>query len=920
MNVRAQGPIIAVPRRWNSCLGILTIGMAWVMGSPAGPARGEGTAPGIAPAPGTALGGQPATSRIIHRFDFFEPNYFDPIPPGWVRFPDGIAADPEFPRYADARFDPDAGHVAPPSFYLASRGRSVAYRYVGDATRVRRGDYAVTGWVRPDRLARGRATLSAYYLDWEGQYVPGTQRFGRLIGSDPADASTGREDDWAPIRIRLPSAPLGAHFVGITCWVVQEEVWHAGSTPHRHIGLRDVSGGAWFDDISVRGLPRGVLSSRHAGHVATVGEPFRLVASIADQDVAGLSGKLTVHNFAGAVIAERAVAAHDFEMARAQEFALDDLSPGIYSATLVARSLGEPVVETRLSFAVTGEPLQRGGPMAEAFGLNFPSAPTGAVDAVAELVTHLGVGTVKLPMWSRGLEQPAFDAHRDALHVMLDRLVANRLDIVGVFGGPPTSVLRAGGAHAPRLIEFLNQDPRSWRAELNGLVAPYATIVHAWQIGDDRSRRSPADARVTRAVRAFENSLIELMPEPHLVTVRSLADAVETAGHPTRTLSLTAPPDLLPDQLRASVTQADATTNRWLTIPGPELHRYDRSAELDAWLLRMIAARSADVQRVFTPVPWTLRATAEGVQVQPTEAYPLLHTLVDLINDQTPIEDFYMGESARAMAFGDGALATLVAWDPYAPDSGHEVTLQLGAARESVDRWGRRTPIARTGDGRHRLLLTRSPRYIPGIEQWLVRLQALMQLTPARIPAALDPQAHNLRVVNPRDVALAGEITFAADEDWEIEPSRIAFALQPGEVQDIRLDIRQPRNQPAGRNTVHAHIQLHSDPKYLLDIPLRFEIGLADVDVWGYAINEGDRVRVRHGVTNRSSERLSFRAFAMLEGAPRQYRRFDEILPGQTLSLEYLFGEASDATGKAIRLGLREVNGRRRHNLETRVP
>jgi hypothetical protein len=160
----------------------------------------------------------------------------------------------------------------------------------------------------------------------------------------------------------------------------------------------------------------------------------------------------------------------------------------------------------------------------------------------------------------------------------------------------------------------------------------------------------------------------------------------------------------------------------------------------------------------------------------------------------------------------------------------------------------------------------------------------------------------------------------AADEDWEIEPSRIAFALQPGEVQDIRLDIRQPRNQPAGRNTVHAHIQLHSDPKYLLDIPLRFEIGLADVDVWGYAINEGDRVRVRHGVTNRSSERLSFRAFAMLEGAPRQYRRFDEILPGQTLSLEYLFGEASDATGKAIRLGLREVNGRRRHNLETRVP
>jgi hypothetical protein len=131
--------------------------------------------------------------------------------------PDGFAADPEFPRYADARFDPDAGHVAPPSFYLASRGRSVAYRYVGDATRVRRGDYAVTGWVRPDRLARGRATLSAYYLDWEGQYVPGTQRFGRLIGSDPADASTGRGGrlgaDPYPLAVRAAGRPFCGHYV-----------------------------------------------------------------------------------------------------------------------------------------------------------------------------------------------------------------------------------------------------------------------------------------------------------------------------------------------------------------------------------------------------------------------------------------------------------------------------------------------------------------------------------------------------------------------------------------------------------------------------------------------------------------------------------------------------------------------------------
>jgi len=61
-----------------------------------------------------------ALSRIVHRFDFNEPDYYGEVPRGWLRFPDHTTHDPAFPRYADGRFDRAVGHEAPPSFYLDS--------------------------------------------------------------------------------------------------------------------------------------------------------------------------------------------------------------------------------------------------------------------------------------------------------------------------------------------------------------------------------------------------------------------------------------------------------------------------------------------------------------------------------------------------------------------------------------------------------------------------------------------------------------------------------------------------------------------------------------------------------------------------------------------------------------------------------
>jgi hypothetical protein len=113
---------------------------------------------------------------------------------------------------------------------------------------------------------------------------------------------------------------------------------------------------------------------------------------------------------------------------------------------------------------------------------------------------------------------------------------------------------------------------------------------------------------------------------------------------------------------------------------------------------------------------------------------------------------------------------------------------------------------------------------------------------------------------------------------------------------------------------------LLSAPGYELDVPLKIELGLDDLDVWAYAVQMGDQLVVRHGVTNRSNQRLSFRAFAVYPGRSRQYRVINEVLPGQTLTTEYRFEGVQNASGRKVHLGLREVSGPRMHNLQITVP
>src|SRR5262245_57990699 len=119
-------------------------------------------ASGTAPAEEQTNQGK-STSREIKRFDFDEQRLgnFELAPMNWQSF---VAT--RFPPYLRAKLDPAVGHDAPPSMRLPLSIGSVGVTYNGEDIPIRiPGDYRVSAWVKPDRLAAARAYISACFLD-----------------------------------------------------------------------------------------------------------------------------------------------------------------------------------------------------------------------------------------------------------------------------------------------------------------------------------------------------------------------------------------------------------------------------------------------------------------------------------------------------------------------------------------------------------------------------------------------------------------------------------------------------------------------------------------------------------------------------------------------------------------------------------
>ncbi len=845
--------------------------------------------------------------RIVKVFDFDEPDNLGTIPKYWELF-----GGESFPRYAGGGFDPEVGRTARPSFYLDMNGRNVAFRYRGIETRIRPNSvYLVVGWIKPNNLRTSRATITAYYLDYEGMPLRETQRQGRLVGGDDLD------EGWHRVEVFLPAGPFEASAVGLTVWVEQASIWDPTARPEHHIERSDVHAGAWFDDILVYRLPRVVLSTPGQGNIFVTPRVAELTTTVLDHDAAGLSAELEIRDATGKVMDRRTVPVQ----VEAHQVVLPDLEPGYYQAWLRITSGGHTLVDRWLAFAVLTD--IRIGPRhtSHGFGVVLEGAERSGAESEVVLVRAAGLGAVKVPLWTGSESAPGFVEDTPTLGALLNGLLRLRADVTGVLGGLPPELVHRSDEYQRSLIDIFSDPVESWRGYLGAAVAPYANVLASWQVGADGDPAVANDPRLGDVLAAVRGEMLTLTTSPRLTAPGWLDVEPRGPNLPVERTTLTVPGGVHPDYISAHLQPfGELGLMRLEAYIEAPAHTYDRIARLSYWAAQILETRHAGVDTVYVPQLWRWRSLVGGPIVEPTEEFIVYRTIATLVGEARPDGVLFADEGVRALVFSQGGRSVLAVWDRRAPPEGRTWEVQLGAAKRVVDLWGRSRPLECTTDGLHRLTLTPAPVFVDGIERWVTAFQRQLHLLPESVTFSLAVHEHDVHIANPSPGALVGRLTLEVPETWQARPHKLEFNIPAGGRSTFPVELRYGNNEPAGPKVLYADVQLGGSGGYHLRVPLCFDLGLEDVDVWSFATLRGDGVTVRHGVRNRSDEVLSFRAYATAPGRDRQCKVIIGLEPGESITREYRFEDAEDLAGQIIRVSLREVNGPRMHNLQLTVP
>lgn len=852
----------------------------------------------------------PLSARIVHRFDFDEraQGNLEPVPKYWVPIP-----HPSFPNFIKGEFDFQVGRLGAPAFHVGCAGRDAGFQYEGPATRVRPGiAHSVEGFVRPDQLRHARACLSAAYVDDQGAPLADTLVRSEFIGAEHAD-------EWTRVDLYLGEAPDEARTVGLFAWVLQHETWERSSRERRPIHLVDVHGGAWFDDITIYALPRVSFdigeddagrdkwnSTRNPANIIPPGEPQFIRLEVADHMDEEFAASVVISAAHGTNIVTRTFTAEGRRLSARIPLSL--LRPGLYRSELTLASGGTTIMSRSLAFAKLG-PLHGAGRATDAFGIVLE--PDLGVEAARDLLLlrNQGVREAKIPVWpgiGDDLEQPA---RRDQIDLLLQDLLKDGYSLTAVLAEPPKRLTAQYSGYRRSILDLLADDPASWSSTLVSVAAPYAALFRGWQIGPNIGH-APANQPLDRAASQLDEVLRPYVPAPRLETAVPAAATVSASAARLGRVTFTAGPEWPPHGFEQLVEESRAqgyAQTAVLVLPLPD-DRFDRVPRLADWAKRLISARHAGADVVFSPQTWTSSGLESQRTVVPTEEYIVLRTIADVIGDASPGPRLNLGEEVYCLVFYSDQEAILAAWDEHAPPEGRTLGVQLGGAAKQIDLWGNGSTLIQAEDGAQTIRLGRTPVLIDGADRNLIELATGVRLDPALVNSSNEISRHTLEWRYGGTEPVAGECELALPGQWEVLPRTSRFTLTPGERTSIPITLHHPHNEPAGIKKLAAKLRLDHGP--VLNVPLFVEVALPGLEVRGRAIVEGPDLVLTQLVLNKSDRVFHLRGSAAVPGRERQYRPFTNLAPGSVQRTEYRFKDGAELAGRRALLTLRELNDR----------
>ncbi|MCB9840289.1 MAG: hypothetical protein H6809_01385 [Phycisphaeraceae bacterium] len=887
-----------------------------------------------------------AARRTVGLFDFEEfstnPGL---VPLRWRVAQDGLGQDrPGFPIFNAPELDYGVAFAGQGSVRLPTRGGSTSLIVEPGVLPVfPEADYRVSTMVRTHGLEHARAFIEASLLDDRGGVIPGSR-----VRSLPMQTDGQWEEVGVTVRGDFPEAA----FVRIELSLLQPEQFARDAPGYGRAWASDVSGAAWFDDVSVVQQPRVSLSTGAPGNVVNL--PSKPVITILARDAAGetLEGVCRVFDADGRLVRSMRRPMQSGRWEERWDPALTRL--GWYRVVVEIWGDGRRLGWGTLDLAWL--PARRArGEAPGGFGVLVSDPALGTPREIAGAGEVASVDHLTLPIWPASLEPEAIGALAQGLGELTASTGTLRGHVEFALTTVPDTLASVLGIRREQVMRALAQDRTTWSAYLDPLLDRFGQSVRRWQLGAAGDESATGSAAFEDNLRAAGGAIARLVPGPVLV-VPWRADREPAALPSVRGIdhefNVLVPASFAPEGVEEAVREwtppasasSPTPTTFVLETIDPDIYG-SRAAVIDAFRrgVHAWAGAGASQPRLSLVDPW-VRSDDPRATLMPRPQLAAWRTLRDHLGGRQVLGTAPTSPGVRCFVLSPRDRSTeagaLVAWSEWAdPESAAiDMMLSTGPVRV-IDPFGnervvhpeeqiRRGLIAR----RHRIPLTDMPVIVEGVDVALVRLQSSLRVDPPTITAQAAPLDLSLILRNPWDLPLAGRALIVdpggtgaggqRDRSWRIEPRTFDFEAPAGGEATMPLSVLMREFEEAGTKNWIIDVRLAGrEDLGWITIAAPMEVGLDGVDLRLSTRPNGADLWVELSISNSRDTPVVLDSVVFAPGFPRERRTIGQVAPRSQLARRFFYADGARLlSGQAITASIRETDNGRRENRTVIVP
>jgi hypothetical protein len=873
--------------------------------------------------------------RLVHLFDFEEPGNYESLPQNW--FIIGRPAEtsssrffreplhhelmerPGYPSFTRVRFDTERTFSGGRSLYMGLNGGSAgAFLEVGAIPAVPHSDYLITAAVRTESLARSSAYLSAYFVDHQGNRIDASITETRPIKT---------LGEWTQVALKLRGDADGAVWIGLEADIRQPKRLKNDPLGAQRVLLKDVRGGAWFDDIGVWQLPRIEVASQSKVNIIRAPATPKLPVTVRDLTGQSLTVELTAYD-------------HELRPAAFSRFELGPGAPRHWTWEPDLPGYGWYLVDMQVRDQTQGDAGSARVPVARTFGAFLWLPPTQTLHAMdasrfeiiaqglppeefkllPELLEGTGIRSTVLSVWDPETHLGNIEERNDQIDQMMQWLYLSGRSAALSLDPIPKALAMAMNSPAADPVTVLGSERSQWIAYLTPTLLSHGQRVSRWFLGSPDEAYAFYDPDLPAVTENVLRQFTALAPTPELVMPWRIDQSRRYDVSDELHYLLTVPPGVPADQIPAYLEQwRDIRDKLTLCLREPPADQMSHARRVTDLAIRMLTAWEQQPGVIAVSGLWTTAAQRQTAIVPD----PLLGVFSNFSNQlagRRVVGRLNLGGGLSVRILDGPSGPALAAWAQQPGAEASTLNLFMGPNPVAIDVWGNRTAIP-LSDGKHRYDVPETPIFITGIDPKLALFRAGFMMDKPFIESTQTQHERVLTLTNPWPMTISGYMKITGPGNWSSKPTRHFFSIAAGRSVTLPVELSFPVSEVAGPKQLTARFEFTAEESMLIDLALPLEVGLEDVTFNAtVALVPGEEAGTEDAtaaavVTNTGTEKLTLYIFANLRGHPIQERIISELDPGQTAIRHFKFPGAGQALrDSAMRIGLREVDGPRMLN------